>query len=112
MSKFTEDIEQCTLSFDSQISDIVRSFTKPSSFLELMTIVREELVKEVSLKMGESVGGHSNNRVSVMTAEDRYGVRLINRTDGYRDRLSDKVIKRELEIKSQKEFTPFRLLFF
>ena len=89
----------------------MRSFTEPSSFPELTTIVREELVKEVSLKMGESVGGevYSNNRVSVIAAEDKYGVRPINRMDGYRGRLSDEAIKRELEIKFQKEFAPFRL---
>ncbi|ABS77470.1 hypothetical protein CbuD7D7780_05440 [Coxiella burnetii] len=113
VSKLTEDIGQCTPGFDNRTSDIVRSFTESSSFPELMTIVREELVKEVSLKMGESVGGevHSNNRVFVIAAEDEYGVRPINQMDVYPGRLSDRDIREELRIKFRKEFTPFRLPF-
>ncbi|MFZ0218868.1 MAG: hypothetical protein WAL30_01495 [Candidatus Aquirickettsiella sp.] len=66
VSKLIEDIQLCTAGFQNRVNDIIASFYKLRTLLDLLYQVRIELVKNLGIKLTSEI--HAWNRVTKIAA--------------------------------------------
>ena len=116
LHKLIEDITSCTAGFHNRVIQVVSSFEKPSNFDQLLQVVRESLVadtcsallKGVSVSVSEEV--HIKSQIHNYAHERNYGVRAMNVSDPYANKLPSEDIEKALLNTFMQRFTQYHMI--
>lgn len=107
-TKLEERAEQCTPGFHNGINEVLQSFYIADNLPGLLFLIRQDLVNQLATSLTDDT--HGNNLIFAIAENEGYGVRAVNREDGYIGNAANEDIKQRLKAVFHKKLNLFTVL--